>query len=120
MPQGGIDDGEDFEIAALRELKEEIGTDKASILRIHDQKIKYDLPDDLRQQLWSGKYAGQEQIWVAMRFEGQDSDICLDADDHPEFSNWQWVNLEKTVDLIVPFKRHTYKILMTAFKDITG
>ena len=32
MPQGGIDEGEDVETACFREMKEEIGTDKASII----------------------------------------------------------------------------------------
>lgn len=117
MPQGGIDEGEDLERAALRELQEEIGTNKASILKIHDQKIRYDLPDSLRQKLWNSKYAGQEQTWIAMRFDGIDSDIALDADDHPEFSRWQWVNLKDTLDLIVPFKRQTYTQIIEAFKD---
>lgn len=119
MPQGGIDENEDLEIAAFRELKEEIGTDKASILKIHDQKIKYHLPDNLRQKLWNGKYAGQEQTWIAMRFNGQDSDIVLDADEHPEFSKWQWVDLDKTLDLIVPFKRDTYEQIILAFKEFS-
>ena len=119
MPQGGIDENEDLEIAAFRELKEEIGTDKASILKIHDQKIKYHLPDNLRQKLWNGKYAGQEQTWIAMRFNGQDSDIILDADEHPEFSKWQWVDLDKTLDLIVPFKRDTYEQVIEVFKEFS-
>lgn len=124
MPQGGIEKNEDLLIAALRELKEEIGTDKATILKIHDKKIRYDLPPHLLgtghegRVLWSGKYKGQEQTWIAMRFDGEDSDIKLDADDHPEFSRWQWVSLEKTLDLIVPFKRETYKQVIEAFKDI--
>ena len=117
MPQGGIDEGEDLNIAAFRELKEEIGTDKASILTIMEDKICYDLPPHLLNKLWNGKYAGQEQTWIAMRFEGQDSDIRLDADSHPEFSQWQWVDLDKTLNLIVPFKRKTYEILIENFKD---
>jgi putative (di)nucleoside polyphosphate hydrolase len=120
MPQGGIDEGENLTFAAFREMKEEIGTDKASILKIHDQKIKYHLPDTLRQKLWNGKYAGQEQTWIAMRFEGQDSDIILDADERPEFSNWQWVDLGKTPDLIVPFKRETYEQIIEAFKEFSS
>lgn len=119
MPQGGIDEGEDIEQAALRELKEEIGTNKASLIKIHDQKIKYDLPPHLLEKLWNGKYKGQEQTWVAMRFDGADDDIQLDADDHPEFSQWQWVALDKTLDLIVSFKRKTYQKIIAAFQDIS-
>ncbi len=109
MPQGGIDDGEDISTAALRELKEEIGTDKAEIINILPQKIKYDLPDDMRARLWNGKYAGQEQTWVKARFTGTDSDINLNAHHPAEFRNWQWIELSKTLDLIVPFKRDAYK-----------
>lgn len=118
MPQGGIDKGEDILGAALRELKEEIGTDKASLLKVHPQKIRYDLPPALRQKLWAGKYAGQEQTWVAMRFEGKDSDIILDADARPEFSQWQWVDLKDTLDLIVPFKRGVYTQIIEAFDNL--
>ncbi|MCB1529767.1 MAG: RNA pyrophosphohydrolase [Rhodospirillales bacterium] len=118
MPQGGIDAGEDIKLAALREIKEEIGTDKAEILRVLDKTIPYDLPPHLLGNLWDGKYKGQEQTWVAMRFTGIDNDIVLDADDHPEFSRWQWVGLEETLGLIVPFKRDTYLQIIEAFKDL--
>lgn len=118
MPQGGIDPNEDLLSAALRELKEEIGTDSASLLKIHDKKIRYDLPDELQQKLWNGQYAGQEQTWIAMRFEGEDEDIKLDADDRPEFSQWQWISLQKTLEVIVPFKKETYKKVIEAFSSI--
>ena len=117
MPQGGIDPDEDLEIAAFRELKEEIGTNNATILHIMDDKIRYELPTELCQKHWNGKYVGQEQTWIAMRFNAQDNDIQLDADDHPEFSKWQWVDLDKTLDLIVPFKRNTYEIIIEKFKE---
>ena len=119
MPQGGIDKGEDILFAAKRELKEEIGTDNISLLKIHNTPIRYDLPDNLKSTLWKGKYSGQEQTWIAMRFEGRDEDIILDADVRPEFSKWQWVNLNKTLELIVPFKRDTYKKVITAFKEFS-
>lgn len=118
MPQGGIEAGEDLHLAALRELKEEIGTDKAELIRVHEETICYDLPDHLIGTFWHGKYRGQEQHWIAMRFTGTDSDIVLDADEHPEFSKWQWVDLEETLELIVPFKKSVYEQVINAFKDL--
>lgn len=118
MPQGGIDSGEDIIKAALRELKEEIGTNQADVIKIHDQPIRYDLPEEMIPRLWNGQYRGQEQTWVAMRFTGSDHDIRLDADDRPEFSKWQWINLNDTLDLIVPFKRETYQQVIDVFKGI--
>lgn len=118
MPQGGIDPNEDMLAAALRELKEEIGTNKAVLIKIHEEKIRYDLPEHLKNKLWGGKYTGQEQTWVAMRFEGEDTDIKLDADDRPEFSKWQWIDINDTLDLIVPFKRETYLKVIEAFKGL--
>lgn len=117
MPQGGIDPGEAIEDTALRELQEEVGTNKAEIVHIAPRKIRYELPDHLVQSLWNGKYRGQEQSWVAARFTGEDSDINLNAFDAPEFRNWQWVNLNETLDLIVPFKRDIYREVIDMFTD---
>lgn len=108
MPQGGIDDGETPAQAALRELGEEIGTDKAVILAESKQWLSYDLPPHLLGKVWGGRYRGQTQKWVACRFTGTDRDIDI-ATQHPEFDAWQWVSLDKLTALIVPFKRATYE-----------
>lgn len=118
MPQGGIDEGETQEQAAMRELLEETGTDKAEIIRFSPEKTNYTLPDHLLGKLWNGKYRGQEQSWVAMRFLGDDSDITLYHTVHPEFSKWQWMDLDKVPEVIVPFKRETYLKVIQAFHDI--
>ncbi len=119
MPQGGVDEGEDIVTAAFREMLEEIGTDKAEIIRIHDKPLRYDLPEEIRRRVpWGDLYAGQEQTWVALRFTGTDSDIKLDAWEHPEFSCFQWVDLAEVPNLIVPFKVETYKEVVKAFSDI--
>jgi len=118
MPQGGVDEGEDIESAGLRELKEEVGTDKAEIIKIAPQTICYDLPSNLTQELWNGVYRGQEQTWIAAKFTGDDTDIDIHAHPLPEFSSWQWVPLSQTLDLIVPFKRDAYKKVITFFEDI--
>ncbi len=118
MPQGGIDADETAEQAAFRELAEEIGTNAAEILKIADETLRYDLPDHLRKTLWGGRFAGQEQTWIAMRYLGKDSDINLNAHTPPEFKAWQWAPLAQTPDLIVPFKRETYKSVIAMFEPL--
>ena len=57
MPQGGIDDGEDIETTCFREMQEEIGTNKAEILRIHGL-AELNIPE-ISNRLWSGAYRGR-------------------------------------------------------------
>ena len=115
MPQGGIDKGERPRAAALRELEEEIGTNKARIIAVTPQWLRYDLPADLQAKVWKGKYRGQEQKWYLMRFTGVDSDINLDGE-HPEFAAWKWLPFTHLPRVIVGFKREIYKQVVAAFK----
>jgi putative (di)nucleoside polyphosphate hydrolase len=115
LPQGGIDEGEDPRVAVLRELLEEIGTDKAEILAEHAEWLAYDLPPELVGVAWGGKYRGQRQKWFALKFLGTDSDIKLDADSHPEFEEWKWVALAALPELAVAFKREIYEVIARDF-----
>lgn len=115
MPQGGIDGDEIPHQAVWRELMEEVGTDKAEIIAESRDWFYYDLPEELQKKLWGGKYRGQRQKWFVMRFTGQDSDIDLNAHDHPEFTNWKWANPAQLLDLIVPFKRDVYRDVLAEF-----
>lgn len=123
MPQGGIDEGEPPVEAAFRELREETGTDKAALLALMPGKVRYDIPLAVRERLagmgrWNMAYSGQEQVWVALRFTGLDSDIDLEAFPPTEFSRWRWVSLDSTPDLIVPFKRDIYLQVVAAFRHL--
>jgi putative (di)nucleoside polyphosphate hydrolase len=117
LPQGGIDAGEDPRAAVLRELAEEIGTDKAEIVAEHPEWLIYDFPPDLAARGFriAQRYRGQRQRWFALRFTGQDSDIRLDADEHREFDDWRWAPLDELPALAVPFKRAIYATLSREF-----
>ena len=119
MPQGGIDEGENPEQAVFRELREEIGTDRARIIGESREWLSYELPDALIGKLWGGKFCGQEQKWFAMDFEGSDADINLQTE-HPEFLEWKWVDFAEVPNLIVPFKRKLYEQLVAEFRHLAG
>ncbi len=119
MPQGGIDPGETPRQAALRELREETGTDNAEFIAESRDWVRYDLPADLQPKLWSGRYRGQEQKWFALRFLGTDADIDI-AGEQPEFSTWRWAELTEIPGLIVPFKRALYQQLVAEFSDVVA
>ncbi len=116
LPQGGIDRDEDPRGAVLRELAEEIGTARASIIGEHPDWLTYDLPPELLGRALGGRYRGQRQRWFALRFEGSDSDIRLDLDPHPEFDAWRWAPLEELPNLAVGFKQAIYDVLAVSFR----
>jgi putative (di)nucleoside polyphosphate hydrolase len=123
MPQGGVNRDEDLQVTALRELKEEVGTDKAEIIARLPEKLYYEFPDWLQYRggIFRGKYRGQEQDWFALRFLGQDSDIDLSGEhepENPEFINWRWAELAETPKLIVDFKRPVYEAMVAGFMPL--
>ena len=117
MPQGGVDEGEDFLKAAYRELEEETSIKSVELIKELDGTITYELPDRLLGLIWKGKYRGQKQKWFLMRFVGSDSEINIKTK-HPEFFEWKWVELDKITDLVVDFKLHVYKEVKDKVKKI--
>ncbi len=116
MPQGGIDEGEDIEAAAMRELYEETGIKAATVVARSKDWYHYDLPEHLIGKSWNGKYRGQKQIWFALRFDGKDADISLKVQGHKqEFDQWRWAKMDEMLDLIIPFKREVYVEVIKEF-----
>jgi putative (di)nucleoside polyphosphate hydrolase len=111
MPQGGLDEGEDPEAAALRELQEETSVRSVCILGRTRDWHSYDIPDELLGIAWEGRYRGQKQMWFAARFEGPDSEIDLNPREghEQEFDAWRWAPLAELPALVVPFKRDVYE-----------
>ncbi|MFV9875207.1 MAG: RNA pyrophosphohydrolase [Rickettsiales endosymbiont of Dermacentor nuttalli] len=116
MPQGGIDEGESPKKAAMRELLEEIGTNNVEFIAESKEWFYYNVPKYLIPKLWNGQYKGQKQKWFLCKFLGQDSEITLDTE-HPEFIEWQWVELSELPPIIVPFKQKLYYKIIKEFQN---
>ena len=108
MPQGGVDNGEDFLNAAYRELEEETSIKNVKLISELEGFITYNLPDRLLGIIWKGKYKGQKQKWFLMRYLGKDDEINIKTK-KPEFLAWKWVDLKEITKLVVDFKLHVYK-----------
>jgi len=117
MPQGGVDEGEDYLTAAHRELEEETSVKNVDLVKELDGLISYELPENLLGIIWKGKYRGQEQKWFVMRFLGKDAEINIKTE-NPEFCEWKWVDLENITDLVVEFKLHVYVDVKKKVKKI--
>ena len=110
MPQGGIDDGENYYEAAIRELKEETSVVSVKFIQEIDKKLTYILPDHLIGIIWRGRYKGQIQKWFVMRFVGKETEININTK-KPEFLDWKWVDLDELPKIAVKFKLDVYKSL---------
>ena len=117
MPQGGVDEGEDFLKAAYRELEEETSIKNVDLIKELDGMITYELPERLLGIIWKGKYRGQKQKWFVMKFVGEDKEINIKTK-NPEFLDWKWIELDQITEVVVDFKLHVYKELKEKIKKI--
>ncbi|MBS0236482.1 MAG: RNA pyrophosphohydrolase [Proteobacteria bacterium] len=117
MPQGGVDVDEKPIEAAIRELEEEIGTSKVKMIVESADWHYYDVPKEIAERLWHGKWYGQKQKWFLAEFAGTDEDINIHTS-HPEFQSWRWSTLEELVANIVEFKRPLYVAVIKEFAPI--
>ena len=117
MPQGGVDEGENFLKAAYRELEEETSIKSVELIRELDGTITYELPNHLLGIIWRGKFRGQKQKWFLMKFTGDEKEINVKTK-NPEFLDWKWIDLDQITEFVVKFKLHVYKELQEKVKKI--
>ena len=117
MPQGGVDEGENFLDAAYRELEEETSIRSIKLIKEIDEVTTYLLPKHLLGVIWKGKYKGQKQKWFLMRFMGNENEININTN-KPEFLEWKWIDLEMITSVVVDFKLEVYKTLQKKIKEI--
>ena len=117
MPQGGVDNGENYYEAAIRELEEETSIKNVELIKEIDGFISYELPDYLLGIIWRGRFKGQKQKWFIMKFKGNDEEINIRTK-KPEFFEWKWIGVEELTKVAVPFKMTVYKKLQIEIKNI--
>ncbi len=117
MPQGGVDNGEEYLNAAYRELEEETSIKSVKLMKELSGLITYELPKNLLGIIWKGKYRGQKLKWFVMKFLGDDGEINIKTK-KPEFCEWKWIELENITDLVVDFKLHVYKEVQKKVKKL--
>ena len=117
MPQGGVDDGEDYLAAAYRELEEETSIKDVKLIQELEGSTTYILPKHLLGIIWKGKYKGQKQKWFLMRFVGKDGEINIKTK-NPEFLDWKWIDIDQITEVVVDFKLHVYKELKEKIRKI--
>ena len=104
--------------AAVREVYEETGIKSIKHVSFIDKWIKYKLPANIAVNKWNGKYVGQMQKWYLFYFYGNDSEVNINIDKNPEFSDWKWADKKTAINSVIRFKKGVYASIFSEFADV--
>ena len=110
FPQGGVLVDEDPEEAMYRELREEVGLDRADVelLGVTTGWLRYRLPDKFIRRNSQPLCIGQKQRWFMLSLVASIDNVRFDLGEEPEFDRIRWVDFWRPVNEVIYFKRRVY------------
>ncbi|MCX8239299.1 MAG: RNA pyrophosphohydrolase [Akkermansiaceae bacterium] len=118
FPQGGVDDGEDHDVAVLREVEEEIGMKQEHyVVERSKGGYRYDFPAGTMKNkpAHKARFVGQEQRYYFCRVKEGAPEVNL-MQEPREFSQAKWIEpREFELDWLPDFKKETYREVIRDF-----
>lgn len=101
IPGGGLEPNEEIETGLLRELEEELGTNKFQILEKSSITNKYDWPENIIKDYFAKtgiNYSGQEKHQYLVKFLGKPEDIKIQPE---ELKDIKWIKMEELKNYLI-------------------
>jgi putative (di)nucleoside polyphosphate hydrolase len=121
FPQGGMNTDETPVEAMYRELREETGLlpDHVQLLGNTPGWLRYRLPKRYQRSYSKPLCIGQKQVWFLLRFLGNDHHVRFDCSEHPEFSDFRWVDFWYPAENVITFKQRVYRKALSLLEPLT-
>jgi len=116
IPGGGIEESEKPEVAIIRELKEELGSNKFEIVKTGKLTDRYEWPEEvINKKIAENKpvFRGQERTQFLVKFLGEDFDLKPQAEEIREIK-WVFPN-ELATYFIFPHQMEKMEELLKEF-----
>ncbi len=117
LPQGGVDESASLPENVLRELEEELGAPADRFVIVKQLKATHEYDWRTVPAYAVGKWRGQAQTFWLVKFVGKESEIDLNRHT-PEFSNWQWSELQDIPAIVEPRRIPGYTAALKEVEEL--